>query len=593
MKYQPGEFDHIFNTKIDSWVMITSKFHELFSQKEIDALKRAERAFITKRRTIVFLSFENPYASLGGLAAVAHHLPLWLSKRKEKVLFVTPFHSENSQMQKALQTGQLKERFKNKVFHLSNFEGVLSCYQAVSSEYPAFYLEINDRFCAGDNPYGYSDSNDLLLDSLAFSAAVPFALKLLGYTENLIFHAHDWETAPIAITSKLAVVSSLLAQARTVLTLHNSFDTGLPQKYKTLFWGKPIQGDTILQCTLPFLNGPLTTVSTPFAHELRHDPLQRGIFTDHLQQVFSMNPPIGIENGMFGEPSPPFTEESIVAANGGDITTISEQKEKYRLEFIKEVQTLKDDRIIGSIKMPVRSGKIPMFFMSGRLDFMQKGFDVIFHAFEKLPRGKAKLFFCPSSKNSDDSMDFFTDIALRCKGDIIIVPYRISREQYNTFLQGSSFLLMPSFYEPFGAATEGLMHGTPVLARGTGGLWVQVNPSDGLYVPSLYGNILNLDKRMEFPTGILYREDYPDSAAEKNWRELLNLSVEKRIANPLYTAMVDSAYNALSIAINMFGDSKKYTSMILNGLGSVHQFSWDRAVYKYQKIYETICYRGL
>jgi glycogen synthase len=592
MKYHPGEYDHIFQTKVDSWITINSTFHEFFTQQEIDSLKRAERVFDIEKRTIVFLSFENQFASLGGLAAVAHHLPLWLSKLKEQVLFITPFHSKNSRMLDALGKGLLKPCFTKKTFRLCNYQGILTCYKSINSEYPSYYLEIQDRFFAGDNPYAYEDKNELLLDALAFSAAVPFALKQLGFTTNLIFHAHDWETAPIAITSKLAVISSVLEQARTILTLHNSFDTGIPARYKTLFFGKNIQGDTILQCTLPLLNGPLTTVSTPFAHELRHDPLQKGIFTDHLQRAFSINPPIGVENGMFGEPVPPFSIESISAAKSGDRSSMLAQKDIFRQKFTKEIGVLKDPRIVGSIKLTKRNSKTPVFFMSGRLDFMQKGFDVIFHAFEKLPRGKAKLFFCPSSRNDDSGLEFFEGFAERCKGDIVMVPFRITRELYNIFLQGSSFLLMPSFYEPFGAATEGLINGTPVIARGTGGLWIQVNPSEGLNVPSLYGNILNMDERMERPTGFLYREDYPDSMAAKNWRELLNLAPKKRISNPLYASMVDSALIALGMAIDSFSNPLVYGKMIYNGIESVHQFTWERAVQKYQKVYDTVCFRG-
>lgn len=173
-----------------------------------------------------------------------------------------------------------------------------------------------------------------------------------------------------------------------------------------------------------------------------------------------------------------------------------------------------------------------------------------------------------------------------------MVPFRITRELYNIFLQGSSFLLMPSFYEPFGAASEGLMNGTPVVARGTGGLWIQVNPSEGLNVPSLYGNILNLDERMERPTGFLYREDYPDSLAAKNWRELLNSAPKKRITNPLYASMVDSAFIALGMAIESFSNPLVYGKMIYNGIESVHQFTWERAVQKYQKVYDAVCFRG-
>ncbi len=592
MENQPGEYDHIFQTKVDSWVSLSNALHEFFTQKEIDSLKLAEKTFDSEKRTIVFLSFENKFASLGGLAAVADHLPVWLLKSKERVLFFTPFHSKNNRMKDALKKGILVPCFQNASFNLCNYSGILTCYREINSIVPSYYLEIKERFFAGENPYGYVDKNELLLDSLAFSAAVPFALKQLGVTSNLLFHAHDWETAPIAITSKLAVISAVLEHARTILTLHNSFDTGLPSKYKTLFFGKNIQGETILQCTLPLLNGPLTTVSTPFAHELRHDPLQKGVFTDHLQVVFSRNPPIGVENGMFGEPCPPFSDEAISEAKRGDLNLLIGQKEAQRVQFFEELHKFNDSRIVGSIKITAKSSKAPIFFMSGRLDFMQKGFDVIFHAFERLPRGKAKLFFCPSSRNDNSGLDFFIDFANRCKGDIIIVPFRITREQYNTILKGASFLVMPSFYEPFGAATEGLMNGTPVIARGTGGLWIQVNPAEELYVPSLYGNILNLEKRMGQPTGLLYREDYPDSVAEKSWRNLLNLTPDKRISNPLYKAMVNSAFNALEMAIKTFSTPMFYGSMIYNGIESIHQFSWERAVQKYQKVYDAACFRG-
>jgi len=70
-----GAFDHIFQTKLDSWVLIQKNLHEVFSQREFDLLYRTERVFNPSERIIVFLSFENSYASLGGLAAVARILP--------------------------------------------------------------------------------------------------------------------------------------------------------------------------------------------------------------------------------------------------------------------------------------------------------------------------------------------------------------------------------------------------------------------------------------------------------------------------------------------------------------------------------------
>jgi glycogen synthase len=588
-----GAFDHIFQTKLDSWVLIHRNLHDLFSQREIDLLYRTERDFKPSERIIVFLSFENSYASLGGLAAVARILPKKLVENDERVIFITPFHSANSAVLKARDKGILKLKFSDAVFHLCNYEGVLNCYEDTSSDIPSFQLEIKNHFNAGDNPYLYEDSDEkLLFDSLAFSAAVPYAMNRLGYTSNLIFHAHDWETAPIAITSKYAVISNLLNQARTILTLHNSFDAGIPDDFKMLFFNKLIPGHTVLQCSLPLLNGPLTTVSTPFAHELRHDPIQKGIFTDHLQSYFSINPPVGIENGMFGEPTCPFSDSTISKALKLNFNSILGQKQNFRAKFLSQLCSNSDPAIIG--KLTIEEGNAaPVFFMSGRLDIMQKGFDIIFHAFERLPRGSAKLFFCPSSASNTKNLSFFKECAERCSGDITIWPFRISHSQYKSFLQGSSFLLMPSFYEPFGAATEGFISGTPVIARGTGGLWVQINPCNKVNIPQFYGSIFSGKKSSVLPTGILYREDYPDDLAEYKWRDLLNLPLESRIKNELFCSMVDSAYSALLEAIEIYKKPQEYAAMILNGTENVKSFSWDKNVSKYRKVYDIVCNRGI
>jgi glycogen synthase len=587
-----GEYDHIFQTKLDSWVLIRKRFHELFNQREIDLLDRSERSFQNTERLVAFLSFENRYASLGGLAAVARLLPKRLMESGENVVFITPYHTKNRSVQKALEDGILVESFRDIVFHLCDYEGMLTCYKDVSAEFPSYYLQLKDHFCAGENIYIYQDKADgLLLDALAFAAAVPFAMNKLGYKSNILFHSNDWETALVAITSKLAVISNVLKQARTVLTLHNSFDTGLPIKFKKLFFGKDLPGETVLQCSLPLLNGPLTTVSTPFAHELCHDSLQRGIFTSHLQTAFSINPPIGIENGMFGEQASPFSVAALSQATSGDFTSILNKKHLSREQFIYELSKTKNSGIIGKLEFDSKTD-VPIFFMSGRLDIMQKGFDAIFHAFEKLPRGSAKLFFCPSSSSDKNELQFFEQVANRCFGDIVIWPFRISYLQYETFLRGASFLLMPSFYEPFGAATEGLMHGTPVLARGTGGLWVQVHSNQELKIPSFYGNILDIDKRTGMPTGILYREEYALEDAGERWRELLQLELSQRPTNPLYHSMIISANDALQQAITIFSISDRYASMIVNGIDAVKVFSWERAVRKYRKVYDTAVFRG-
>jgi glycogen synthase len=587
---QPGKYDHIFQVKLDSWTSFQHRFHQLFSQREIDAILRSQRTFNKKSRTVVYLSFENRFAALGGLAAVSRLLPPMLKKCNERIVCLTPLHTGCTAVKEALKTGILTKVLSETKLHLCNYEGDLNCYKDSTSDIPVYFLEIEGRFNAGENPYGYENKTDLLHDALAFSAAVPLVLSKLGYDRDLILHANDWETAPVAITSKFAIVSNILRSAKTLLTLHNSFDSGISREDKLTFFGLDIPGHTILQCSLPWLNGPLTTVSSPFALELSGDPIQYGFFTDHLQHEFAINPPIGIENGMFGESTCTYPQTTIRKARKGDFETVLERKNSIRKQFISILDKQNYPESIGKIDCDATDDKVPVFFMSGRLDMMQKGFDVIFKAFERLERGSAKLFFCPSSVSPD--LELFKQSVDRCKGDIAIWPFRIPLETYTRCIAGATFLVMPSLYEPFGAATEAYIQGTPVIARGTGGLWIQVEPWNDCVIPAFYNSVVDKKGPYSKPTGILYRETIDDAVASKLWRPLLESTLQERKGNPLYKSIVSAAEGALRSAIDLYKDDNAYAEVIVNGFDMLKQFSWDEPVKKYRKIYDTASVRG-
>jgi glycogen synthase len=580
------QFDRMFAMKLEQWSRL-SRAGEWLS---IDEKDPAAQAFLSGTRTVVLLAFENRFASLGGLTPVMNYLPRKLMEMGERVVFLSPFHSRHPAMKSALKEGIFDPIFVKVPFRLAGYKEVFTCYRDAGAGIPSYYIEIPDRFGAGENPYGYGGNGKLLEDALAFTAAVPFVCSRLGFTENVLFHAHEWETAPIAVTSKLA---GCLHQTRTVLTLHNSFDCGISTENKSRFFGRKLPGDTVLQCSVPFLSGPLITVSTPFACELSRDPLQRTFFADHLQEVFSRNPPIGIENGVFSDALPPFIAPVLRAAREGAFDKILTRKQTCRRRFLKIIERGRDTRSVGRLSIDNEDTSTPVFLMTGRLDFMQKGFDVMFSAFERLKRGQAKLFFCPSgtSAKSDRDLKFFKTIAARCPGDIEIWPFKIPRRAYDLCLKGASFLLMPSLYEPFGSANEGLLSGTPVVARATGGLWVQVNSACTVTVPSFYGR-LQLDGRRESPTGILFREKYPDDKAEKEWRRLLELPPSQRLQVPLFASIVKEAEAALKNAVSLFAQRETYARLMVNGLDEVRKLSWERAAEKYVQVYDVACTRG-
>jgi glycogen synthase len=600
-------------------------FLAAFGREGFDSLNASERAFDSDSRKIAFLTFENSFAPLGGLAAVVRILPVCLNKAGEDVIVLTPLYANIPKVREALENGTLEPAIPKQEFKTVSYSGEASCYRHGAAPVPTYFISVEGRFTASLNPYSYADSNEILDDSLAFCAAAPFVLNKLGVSRNVLFHAHDWETAPIALTSKIAVLEGLLENARTVLTLHNSFDSGIDADRKRKFFGGKIQGDTILKCVIPLLNGPLTTVSVPFATELRVDPLQRTIFTNHLQGEFSANPPIGVENGMFGKPHLCYTYTALSHARQGVYDKLLAEKRRFRQAMLRTVGRMADrDGVIGglaemivdkptdrcintginkNIGTDVNAGintdvgtdtdvdtdkninARPIFFMSGRLDLMQKGFDVIFNAIQCFPAGKAALIFCPSSADGarhSKELAFFRDIAQERPGDIVIWPFRITEGDYVTSVLGSSFLLMPSFYEPFGAATEGFIYGTPVVARATGGLTVQVRPLLGGGAGSVGS-----------ATGLLYREAAEGEAqACDGWRDILSVPVDQRIRVPLYQSMVKEAFGALSVAADIFADRVRYGRMMVNCMDSLRDFSWNAAVSKYRRVYEAAARRG-
>jgi glycogen synthase len=590
----PQPFDHIFRTKLFSWTQFRSGYQDFFAQREIDLLSQSERSFNADARTIVLLAFENEYASLGGLSVVTRFMPACLREAGEKVAFVTPYHSNHAAIKEARRSGAFTEEFTIP-FECGGDSRTLTCLRDAGAAVPSYFLSIDNQFVAEENPYSYSDPINLLIDSLVFCIAVPMAISRLGITANVIFHANDWETAAIAFTSKCAVIDRTLDSAKTVLTLHNSYDSELPKRIVSHYFSRLVPASTVLTAFIPLLNGPLTTVSTPFAYELRADPLQLGYFAAHLQQVLSRNPPIGIENGAFGEQEAPFSRTLLLACDNGDAKPLMAEKEKRCAALWSCVADCKDERVLGKLSPPRKGERVPVFFLSGRLDSLQKGFDVIFAAFLRLNRGSARLLFSPnvggrseSSGGNNGELDFFAGVANRCGGDIAIWPFFMQHTQYKRILRGAGFLVMPSLYEPFGAATEGFAAGTPVVARGTGGLWIQVDSSSPVHVPPFYGSLLYRAQsaKQEAPTGILYRERYPDTLSESEWKSVFSLPLAERGKSPLYEAMVQAAHSALETAITLYANRNAYASHIVNGVRAIGSFEWSRTARQHRKVYD-------
>ncbi len=113
--------------------------------------------------------------------------------------------------------------------------------------------------------------------------------------------------------------------------------------------------------------------------------------------------------------------------------------------------------------------------MFGRMDPAQKGFDILARAAERFLPGQAKFIFALEAAGG--VVPFVEDLTRLTQtrvGDVVFIPDRMTRGYLDT-MAGATYCVMPSIYEPFGAATEPMVQGTPVVGNPTGGLLQQIN----------------------------------------------------------------------------------------------------------------------
>ncbi len=545
----------------------------LFSQDEAAALNAARRS-VTAPWTVVYCVWENQYAKSGGIGAVARQLPPEFAAAGCNVIVVSPWHSglataiPESEFEGAeiVRKAQVRVPFGAgdvPVRILERWElGVRRVYLSAEHHFEA------DGGVEGKDPYIYShdpcatlDDCSLLRDSLLACAAVPHVLHELDFTANLIIHAQDWQFASVALTVKLAVLARTLRSAAVVITSHNPYDHQLSPEMLGLLtdrsapanWavdGQPI-ADSVYAHMLPLADAPVSTVSPAFARELLTDPLLTGHFAPHLQGIYRKLGVVGISNGRFG--TAPRTEIP---------------KLQKRRAMLAALENLEDSRAFGRLNGPL-DDSIPVFFMFGRFDPGQKGFDVLARAIAAVPAGMARFILAPQVRDrvaAPGDRLFVEDLARlaeRRPGDVVVYPFQMDAGVYGQIMGGATFAVMPSMYEPFGAATEPYLAGTPVIARATGGLIEQVT---------------------DMSTGILYRESTTlESDVPAEWASIAKSNdPAARMAIPQYGAMVAALAAALVRGAVIYSLSPEvYRGMLENLPAKAAEFDWNIAASRY------------
>jgi glycogen synthase len=239
--------------------------------------------------------------------------------------------------------------------------------------------------------------------------------------------------------------------------------------------------------------------------------------------------------------------------------------------------------------------------LMGRDDPRQKGFDVVAEAIRHIPTGRARYIFTPMpGAEGFEGLAFLEKLAEERPGEVKAFPFRLDPEPFAALKEGSSFMVMGSLYEPFGAANEAYLAGMPVVARATGGLVQQVVPCPSASLSRQGRQLVALfHGRKSEATGLLYREpSVPDVV--QGWKKIVDCDywdqeprgdrIEDRRGTPLFDAMVTSAAWALQDAIDLYTlDQAGYARMIYHGYKMLDNFRWDRAVQGYRRLYDRVC----
>ncbi len=566
-----------------------------FEEREIELIDQRLRAMKVKH--IVYCSFESRFAKSGGLGAVTAKITPYLGQLKgiESASLITPFYPGIIK-HKLSSTGlSFTIDFAETEVPVEILEYRPGPVDNKSRGISEYYLSAPGYFDAIDNnPYLYqkgdSGQNDDIIrkNALFFCKAVPLALKALGLVRDVVLHLQEWQTALLALTIKEAMLKSdIIYSCGTVQTLHNPFDSSIttemlkavcssrsidhlnkrlnenPERRKNDFGENPSAYRIGLQLT----DGPITTVSETFAEELTTDVMQTAHFAPHLQDIFKKSGVFGINNGLFVEFPPEFPKRANLTP-----TEIREIKKNKRRSLLNILSRYTPKEQFGSLSWEGQSilnlpDHVPIFVMSGRLDPGQKGFDILLRTLERFEPDRIKTILTPLPSRKSD-LDYFYEVACKCKGDVTVFPVRMDKG-YLELQMGATFGIMPSIYEPFGAAVEYMVNGTAVIARSTGGLKDQIKNGDsGLLYREETGNYT-----------LLYIRDFAASGE----------IVQIRKKNPWAQDMADALYRVMVQAAEMFRNHPEtYYRMISNGFKKAAFFDWKTAAEKYFQIYSQI-----
>jgi starch synthase len=404
----------------------------------------------------MFLSPEIwPFIRVGGLAEVAHDLPLALGARGHRVEIVAPKCKMPAELEDLLEPLDVTlevpvswRRHRAEVFR-----------HELSPEVTVYFIShehLFDRDGLYGNSYGdYEDNAERFIFYSRASLELAIALRW----DLDVAHANDWTTGlvPLYLKSLYADQPSL-ARAGILMTIHNlgaqgmfwHYDmplTGLGWEYFTPqgmeFYGKI----NFLKAGLVFAD-LISTVSATYAKEILQ-PEQgcglEGVLADRKQNL------LAVVNGLDYKTWNPETDPHIAANYSA--RNLAPKKECGRA--LRNV-----------LGLPQESRR-PLAAVVGRL-LDRKGLDLLAPALEHiLDMGLDVVVM----GHGEDHYHVLLKSLARKRPEQLAVKIGYESKLAHQIMAGADMLIMPSRYEPCGLhQMQALRYGTVPVVRATGGL---------------------------------------------------------------------------------------------------------------------------
>lgn len=554
---------------------------------------------------IAFITYETPYAPGGGIAAVMAHLPQAVQSVSQVPTFVlTPFHfkiEKTARLEAEMDTiASLEINFYSRqitveIKHLFEEVGWIFL-KPVLPKSNSFQLFSGSRHPYDVHKASSTNQSNLLLDSLFFGKAAAGALEIICPDCHWTILMQDWEAATCALA--FAQKDAKKNIQSSYLTMHNSYDSGINQDIlaNAGLEDLPIKGDTVLETALELVQDPVFTVSEQFAIDLSSEIFQSDIMIPHITHQVSKRL-YGVNNGPFINIQIP--EQVLQAGLEDDVAPISEWKDLKRtraLEIIRSFTPTREEPIWGDIN-EFSGAELPWFVMAGRDDSRQKGYELACLAVDEFLEQSDQacfIFFPIPGDEGLKGIQFIQDLASKYPARVLCFPF-LFRVGYFPILQGSTFGMMPSYYEPFGMANEFFLNGSSCLGRATGGIIQQIVPYRDA---KSFTNAVSIrsdrwHSNQASPSGFLFREEDGIENALDDWKAInaadyiINKPgknrLKKRGGLTLIRKMSREMNSCINDAVNLYtSDRVKYFKFIISGISYIsNNFSWESAAQKY------------